>query len=482
MGRRLTLIVLTMLIVVGMVSVSSAVVRHIYIASTDGYVTMPDGTTHWIRGFVACNPPATPGGPFDPMAANCPPPGSATLPGPIIDVNAGDDVFIHMVNIGNVNAIAPADPHTVHLHGIHATTQNDGWPENSFEVPVPVGGVYSEATYYFYAEKPGTYMYHCHVEASEHVQMGMYGAMIIRPTGFAQCAPGTIPCPTQTVFGGGYNDQYDYEYVVMISDFDSRWHAFIAAGAGAAPAPGGKKKKKKIKLFNPVNFRPDYWLVNGRAFPDSIRPVYGTPGVGAVGNPPLSGPPIGHVPGSNNFVTYKGLIEIPNWDTTTATATTGPRVLVRLINIGFDAEPWHIHGWHFTVVGKDANPIPLTAQSMEYTTLIGSGETQDIIIEATKRDTIGLYAQNSPGFIQNVTIAPATPVIAQNIPLVTDLGCLAGSPYPSPNCAEVAPAPGNLAVQWFPMHNHDDYKVTNNGIYPGGQATLIYAHPGPAVQ
>ena len=27
--------------------------------------------------------------------------------------------------------------------------------------------------------------------------------------------------------------------------------------------------------------------------------------------------------------------------------------------------------------------------------------------------------------------------------------------------------------QFYPMHNHDDYKVTNQGVYPGGQLTLI---------
>ena len=27
--------------------------------------------------------------------------------------------------------------------------------------------------------------------------------------------------------------------------------------------------------------------------------------------------------------------------------------------------------------------------------------------------------------------------------------------------------------QFYPMHNHDDYKVTNNGRYPGGQLTII---------
>jgi hypothetical protein len=27
--------------------------------------------------------------------------------------------------------------------------------------------------------------------------------------------------------------------------------------------------------------------------------------------------------------------------------------------------------------------------------------------------------------------------------------------------------------QYFPFHNHDDYKATNNGIYPGGMFTFI---------
>ena len=32
---------------------------------------------------------------------------------------------------------------------------------------------------------------------------------------------------------------------------------------------------------------------------------------------------------------------------------------------------------------------------------------------------------------------------------------------------------GNFFPQFYPMHNHDDYKATNNGVYPGGQLTFI---------
>jgi hypothetical protein len=35
------------------------------------------------------------------------------------------------------------------------------------------------------------------------------------------------------------------------------------------------------------------------------------------------------------------------------------------------------------------------------------------------------------------------------------------------------PTPGQL----FPFHNHDDYKATNNGAYPGGMFTMIMPTP-----
>mgnify|MGYP000205927579 CR=1 FL=1 len=31
--------------------------------------------------------------------------------------------------------------------------------------------------------------------------------------------------------------------------------------------------------------------------------------------------------------------------------------------------------------------------------------------------------------------------------------------------------------QLFPFHNHDDYKATNNGVYPGGMFTVIQPTP-----
>jgi hypothetical protein len=41
----------------------------------------------------------------------------------------------------------------------------------------------------------------------------------------------------------------------------------------------------------------------------------------------------------------------------------------------------------------------------------------------------------------------------------------------------VAPPWAGIPGQFFPFHNHDDYKATNNGIYPGGMFTMIMTTP-----
>ncbi len=380
-------------------SVPAPGTKHLYLYATDGYLTLPDGKRVYIFGFAGNNPPTTPV--ENPSLLL----GKAQLPAPVIDVVAGDDVYLHLQEIGNSNRKAPMDGHTIHLHGLHTSTQNDGFPESSFEV------MGQEAIYYFKAEHPGTYMYHCHVEASEHVQMGMYGALIVRPQINS----------VNTVYGGitingQVADHFDKEYVMLLSDLDSRWHRSVELGGIA------------YRNFNPVDFRPDYWLLNGRSFPDTILPVQSSTATNEGGPPP----------GYDTYVHVR----------------TGERFLLRMINMGYQTVPWHVHGWHFVIAGKDASPLllqtPMGHLHEDYTVTIGSGETYDLIIEASSR--FDIYGDKSP----------------QGVPYVAVPRADGGShTYDG--------TPATFFPQFYPMHNHDDYKVTNNGIYPGGQLTLIQA-------
>lgn len=236
--------------------------------ATDGFITLPTnaepcpGTTRtdriYIFGFV--------GGLFkkdgvvvNPEFADTPAnraalAGTAQLPSPRIDADQGDRVYINLVNLGMFLRNPPLlDPHTIHLHGVHSAAQLDGFPEGSFGVPVG-----EKATYFMPTEHPGTYMYHCHVEAAEHIQMGMYGALVIYPSRKSLKETGVNIPKGATNRNFAYNDKrsfFDKDYVLLLTDFDSTWHNAVFTGDPD---------------FNAVNFKPDWWLVNGRAFPDTL--------------------------------------------------------------------------------------------------------------------------------------------------------------------------------------------------------------------
>jgi len=617
------------------------VARDLYLVATDGYMWLPSNgdpgalgcgvmdrpaglvagfnanqdplspgyCKTWIRGFAAANGPLR--DPAERAASGAwKPPidrlGRATIPAPIVDVGEGDDVFLHLANIGNKEPMAPSDPHTIHLHGQAVTTQNDGFPETSWVVPVG-----AQVVYYFFAENAGSYMYHCHVEASEHVQMGMYGALLIRPKGFAAYLAAGKPSVFQkTNFGTPrFNDEYNantlktkpLEYVFLLGDVDMTWHEQVRTLQNPASAA--------------AQFKQDFWLVNGRSFPDTIGPqvvtkalapnplfaaagpeagspflaraATGAAGTCAFGQCAGDGPPDGYLPGANNYADYGTILEAPNFG-----GAVPPRILVRYIDISYVSSPMHFHGWHFVTVGIDAQPVPRLSQKEEFTVNGASGKTYELIITATARDSVNLpgslYGANSnplaTGQAWTGGALPATPVVGANgvnqvfaagtapemgplptglpqaynitglsvpgvvaslagiqtgagfvepgaldgdgvtplagtysavtgsVPAMLPAGAAAqlslisfnqpafGTPDPvtgilsgcPPNPVSGIPTcpaptintftvPNNILDLWYPSHDHNDFKVTNYGLYPGGAIVLIWAHSGPAL-
>ncbi len=403
---------------------------------------------------------------------------AASLPSPIIWAEEGDHLYITLINLG-MPVAGITDPHTVHMHGAHVATQLDGFPEASFGVPMwmDFNTPPPTATYYFMPEGPGTLMYHCHVEASEHVQMGMYGALIIYPSrdsllraGIAQDKKGRwrfhdkklhhIP-KTATNRNFAYNDVntfFDKEYVMLLSDIDSVWHDAVRRGIP----------------FKAANFKPDFWLVNGRAFPDTLLPHPQTP-------PPGSNPDIAQI-------NYESYVHV----------NTGQKFLLRMINLGYQPVPWHIHGWHFTIVGKDAHPSPFLkiaeklelhshiAQAMGFTVDVASGETYDLILIADdKRPVYRNYiVKGQDGFpslcSQMKALKAIDPGVIADIP-VEPVKCPTPTTVNYVDICKGTQGVDRFFPQFYPMHNHDDYKVTNTvikanaSIYPGGQLTFIQA-------
>jgi plastocyanin len=60
----------------------------------------------------------------------------------------------------------------------------------------------------------------------------------------------------------------------------------------------------------------------------------------------------------------------------------GDKVLIRLVNAGTLAHPFHIHGHSFRIVATDGNPVPPAAQLTKDTVLIAPGERYDIAFDA----------------------------------------------------------------------------------------------------
>ena len=91
---------------------------------------------------------------------------NGTVPAPTLRFDEGDEVEVKFVN-------ETPYAHTIHFHGTHDSV-NDG------VFPMIMPG--EEYTYHFIAEESGLFMYHCHAfPTTEHVRMGMFGAMIIDP-------------------------------------------------------------------------------------------------------------------------------------------------------------------------------------------------------------------------------------------------------------------------------------------------------------
>jgi manganese oxidase len=466
--------------------------------ATDGYTLMADGTPVYMYGFVggrqgvsltyqnsatitstdpvtgaaltgtqganvtvAGGPPAPTGGPV--AAGEAQFAGNAQFPAPIIYAKVGDVVEIRLKNLGTTNPLAPNDPHSIHLHGLDVDAANDGVPETSvgaISANAGTPGAGNVIVYMFKATRPGTYMYHCHQEADIHVQMGMYGALIIyNPTDVgAVSGPGSK--------GNLFGFDYDKDVVMMLTEIDTRQH--VSEEISQAPA------------FNPIDYHPQFWFINGLSFPNTI-----------------------HADGGSGFVWTDWIAAHPGYDPlivgsvsqthTNRRVTKGTKVLIRVINLGFETQPMHMHGFHGKIIGSDqrawtwANKGGITpfGQGEEKNTLtVGSGETYEWLVDFGQQASQSTYPPAAAG-VPASTFAGGTQTrynSITNLPtsntVVADPAILDPANVPYIAGPVVTGAVGvPLAGQLFPFHNHDDYKATNNGAYPGGMFTMLLTLP-----
>lgn len=157
------------------------------------------------------------------------------LPGPTIEVTEGDSVEIDFWNVSQ------GAPHTIHLHGLDVNQENDGVPSLSFEVMHMEHGFYK-----FKAPHPGTYIYHCHVVSTIHVQAGMYGVIIVHPSNGNQ----------NQVWNGG--ETFARDLLWTATEIDTNWHT-------EAVLDHPHDTLNPMPVFIPSDYKPQYFMVNGQS-------------------------------------------------------------------------------------------------------------------------------------------------------------------------------------------------------------------------
>ena len=253
-----------------------------HLTAGDGFSVMADGTNMYNFGFgnYTGNPDLQSVIPNQSLKAQ--------LPSPLITLRQGQQFYLTLTNVSLVLRPDLFDTHSVHWHGFpNAAPIFDGLPEAS---PTPNMG--ASFTYYYNAAVPGSYFYHCHVEAAEHMQMGMIGNLWVHPgqdvlpngtrlnnhihtnMGDADAPPfGDFPGPgdidqnANGIFDEGehdryvYNDangltRYDVEYPVQLTGFDGAFH----------------RASQAIAALPFADMKDNYPMINGRGYPETVNP------------------------------------------------------------------------------------------------------------------------------------------------------------------------------------------------------------------
>ncbi len=188
-----------------------------------------------------------------------------TVPGPVLWANEGDAINITLENDS-------LQDHAVAVQGVAAGPL------------VPPSG---KATLSFTAPRPGAYGYYDPTASPLNRALGMYGALVVMPLNSAG----------DEVWDGG--PRFSRQYLQIVSELDESWNTL--AGLGQLPDVSA--------------YRPNYFFLNGRGFPDSEL----DPNV--------------HIRG-----------------------TVGETILLRWVNAGLVPHSLHTHGYHFRIV--QVNGVP----------------------------------------------------------------------------------------------------------------------------
>lgn len=384
------------------------------LTTREGTISLPDGNRVYMWGFSE-------GGDL------------FQHPSPTLCVNEGDTVTIVLNNTlpHDVSLIFPGQE-SVLANGVPAEPQFDEANHLISLAPVAAAGGGS-MTYSFVASEPGTYLYESGTEPAVQVNMGLFGALVVRPAAHPDWAynefvvSGTVSYTTQFA--------PDEEFLLIFSEIDPMLHMAVEQGLP----------------YNMSNYRSRYWNINGRSFPDTVAPN----GAAWLPNQP-----------------YGSLIHIyPFNDDPAAGEAYHPHpALIRYLSVGTENYPHHPHGNHGRIIARDGNVlIDASQQDLSYerfTITLGPGQTTDEMFAWS--DVEGWHPVDNP-----------IPVVIPQLQNLTFGTFYSGSPYlGNTDVLPVGHQALNACGEYYHIsHNHALQQITAWGVVLSGHITFTRIDP-----
>jgi FtsP/CotA-like multicopper oxidase with cupredoxin domain len=349
------------------------------------FITQPDGQAiySWGYGCTGNAPGAATFAPSKISGGFC---NDMQVPGPTLIVTEKTPFTVTLTNAlpaaaGNTSILFP---------GLQLQSVDNGVPglltsEASQSTPV---------TYHLIANSPGTRAYYSGTQGDLQVEMGLYGAVVVLPASVpGNCDSGIA---AQNVAAqNNWNETdfrlahaaydhsatcYDREYLFQFSEMDPRIHR-QAEEQATITCPQGTTSGCMSVATEP--YHPAYYMINGRSMPDNMDPNYAM----QYPHQPYNGNPHMH---------------------------PGELTLLRVIGQGRWQHPFHEHGNHVRILGRDGNLIltpdgAALAGPLLFTTTTTPGLAMDGIFYWTGKGlNWDAYGHNPKSSDPNATL-PCTP-------------------------------------------------------------------------
>jgi len=477
------------------------------LTASPAYISQPDGQSVYSWGY-ACASGGT-AAPFGTPSGSSVCGGVMQIPGPTLIVTENTPFRVTLTN----NLPTAAGNTSILFPGLAmSAAPTGGVPGLLTQEAAPSGTV----TYNLIARSPGTRAYYSGTQGDLQVEMGLYGAIIVLPaTAQAACnsvpntvahyvAPGNAPETDFRLASSAYDNPrtcYDREYLFQFSEMDQNIHetalAQVNAKTGCVAGAAGCSLEVPTEPYH-----PSYFMINGRSMPDDMDTNYAA----QYPHQPYNGNPHMH---------------------------PGELVLLRIIGQGRWQHPFHEHGNHVRILGRDGNLLLASTAAAEanlagpllFTTTTTPGLAMDGIFQWTGKglnwDAYGHHSGSSDplanlpctpdanGYNSVATalnyyewcqdhdkpmqaapfgdVASGGPVTLPDANIFTNGAWYGGSPYLGPNATvratsatgttppsgTIANSPTGEAGFAFMWHSHNEREITTNNIFPGGMLMMM---------